>query len=161
MRKTSLLLAVAAVFGITATSVQAAPKTETFQATSTILEQLDIDQKVPLAFGKIDKPSSGSADYTISTLGVPSDTGDGGFIGTTATAGSFDILGSNEPVTVSTATEGSCNNDGVTLKNLTLSATSVTLVAGKANVKLGGTLAVTSDALAQVTSCDFMLTAQY
>ncbi len=161
MRKTSLLLAVAAVFGITATSVQAAPQTETFQATSTILEQLDIEQKTPLAFGKIDKPSSASADYTISPLGVPSDNGDGGFIGATATAGSFDILGSNEPVTISTATAGTCNNAGVTLKNLLLSATSVTLVSGKANVTLGGTLEVTSGAAAQLTSCDFTLTAQY
>ena len=160
MRKTSLLLAVAAAFGITATSVHAAPAKLDGIADVTILEQIAITEDKNLDFGKIDKPKAGtSADYTISALGVTqSVANDGSFI-SGAEAGQYDFTGTDGQSARLAPTAGLCGG-GLTLGSLTLSVGPVVTL-DALNVGLGGTLTVPAATVAGAYTCAYTLTANY
>ncbi|MCX7060410.1 MAG: DUF4402 domain-containing protein [Gammaproteobacteria bacterium] len=160
MRKTSLLLAVAAMFGITATSVQAAPVTENYSADVTVLEQIAINEDKNLDFGKIDKPKAGtSADYTISAAGVPQPVANDGSFISGAEAGQYDFTGTDGQMATIGATAGVCGG-GLTLSALTLSA-GPTVSLDAENVGLGGTLTVPAATVAGAYTCAYTLTASY
>ncbi len=161
MRKTSLLLAIAAVFGITATSVQAAPASLDGIADVTILEQIVISEGRNLDFGKIDKPSTGSATYTISADGASlTDNGDGSFI-SGAENGQYNFMGTNGQQATIGATAGLCTaGSGLELSALTLTA-GPTVMLDQENVGLGGTLTVPAATVAGAYTCAYTLTANY
>jgi len=158
--KNIALIAAAAAVGLVSTASQAAPATFNGTASVTILEQITISEDNALNFGKIDKPSTGSADYTITPTGVTSDTGDGSFIGTGAAAGSYDFNGTDGQSATIGASAGSCGG-GLTLSALTFSTPSNTVTLDALNVGLGGTLTVPAATVAGSYTCSYTLSASY
>lgn len=163
MRKTSLLFAAAAVFGISATSVQAAPATNEYNASVVILKQLTIAENTPLSFGKVDLAKSGNSVFTVAPNGTPTVTGtDASFI-TPPVAGAFTVNGSGDQSVKLTEKEGLCSVSTVLLTGLTLSTETVTLnaISGNATFTLGGTVTVPAGTAAGTVTCAYELTAAY
>lgn len=158
--KNIALIAAAAAVGLVSTASQAAPASFLGEASVTILQQIVISEDNALTFGKIDKPSTASADYTVSPTGGISDTGDGSFIGNGAAAGSYDFTGTaGESATIG-ASPGTCGG-GLTLSALTFSTPSNTVTLNALNVGLGGTLTVPAATVAGSYTCSYTLSAAY
>lgn len=157
--KNIALIAAAAAVGLVSTASQAAPFDFNGTASVVILEQLAISQNTALSFGKVDLAASGTSSFTVSAAGAPSVVGTDAKFVSPPVAGAFTVTGSNLPVTLS-KNEGTCGS-GVTLTNLTLSATSVTLVGGSASFTLGGTVNIAAGTAAGTVNCSYTLTAQY
>lgn len=159
--KNIALIAAAAAVGFVSTAAQAAPDRFDGTASVTILEQIVISEDNALSFGKIDKPSTGNADYTVPADGsAPSDTGDGSFIGSGATAGVYDFTGTSGESALIGATPVGCGG-GLTLSALTFSTPTNTVTLNALNVGLGGTLTVPAATTAGAYTCSYTVTAQY
>lgn len=126
-----------------------------------IVAPIAITEDNPLRFGKITRPSAGTADYTVSAIdGSTSDTGDGAFIPATGkTRGSYGVSGVGGAAYTFTATiGGACTGGtGVTLTALTNNATSIL----NETVLVGGTINVAFDASIAAILCPYTVSASY
>jgi len=143
--------------------VHAAPVTVPFSATATVLQQIEIKEQANLAFGKIDKPRTGSQRFTVmvdgSTQVGGAGTG-GSFIGGGHQAGRYDFLGSANAAAVLITSGAPCSDPSIRLAGVELELPDE-VVLPILNARLGGTLVVTPTSNVGTHTCPYTITAQY
>lgn len=149
--------AIVLTLGLAATTAALAePATFSTSATVTILESIAVTETAPLSFGTIDKPTSGSADYSVDAAGVATHTGDGGFLVAPQT-GTYGVTGEDGVAYSASATAGACSDSGLAL-SVAASSLSGTL---DDTVTVSGTLSVASTTTAGSHTCAYTVTASY
>lgn len=158
LQRATVLAAATLIMGV----VHAAPVTVPFSATATVLQQIEIKEKANLAFGKIDKPSTGSQRFTVMVDGTPQVTGDGAggsFIGGHQ-VGRYDFLGSANTAAVLITSGEPCSDTSIRLAGVELELPD-SVVLPIMNARLGGTLVVTPTSNAGTHTCPYTITARY
>lgn len=141
---------------------QAAPATVPFSASVTVLQQIEIKEDFNLNFGKIDKPRTGTQDFTVNFDGSTMVTGSGGgsFIGGHQ-AGQYDFLGSaDQAVDINVTRKGGCSNNTLRLDGLSIDV-AVPPILPMNDVKVKGTLRVSAVTPPGQHTCPYAITAQY
>lgn len=147
----------------------------TANASATIIQPITIASSSNLAFGTIVRPSSGSSTITVSNAGTRT-VGTGGAVGlnsgTTPSSATFTVTGEGGqsisvtvPATI-TLSSGANQLTVTTTNNMTGSASSQTLsnslgTAGTLDVKIGGSITVSSTTPSAAYSGTFTVSASY
>lgn len=159
----ALLLAAALLLATAPGRALAADSTATVTATVYLLAPIVLTETRPLNFGRLDRPGSGTQNYTVSPSGVVGvGSGAGGSFQGGHQSGIIQVEGeTGETVALSRAIpNGGVCAPGVVLNRIDLSAPSV-VVSPTSSVNVGGRVNVSASAQSGLATCLYTITANY
>jgi hypothetical protein len=160
-RKPFVAAALGGVSVLATGGVCAAPASLPANAEVEILEQIVITEDFNLDFGTIDKPQSGTQSFTVNTDNTTSTTGTGSFQGGHQ-RGQYDISGSNsEIINLTLSSNGCAGSGGLLLLTGITSDAGLPVTLDVFDLHIGGTLAVSSAAVAGSYGCTYSIQANY